>query len=80
MSYNIQGQLSQCALSLPPLEYISEICMEGLEGCNFVTYFLGNLQFVEISGFGNLLHRVDKELELPGRRLISIDNNLGVLM
>jgi len=35
---------------------------------------------VEISGFGNLLHRVDKELELPGRRLISIDNNLGVLM
>jgi hypothetical protein len=54
--------------------------VEGIEGCNFVTYFSGSLQFVEISGFGNLLHRVDRELELPGRKLISIDSYLGVLM
>lgn len=46
VSYTSQGQLCQCAVPLPVLDYVSEICLEGLEGCNLVTYFSGQLQFI----------------------------------
>jgi hypothetical protein len=59
---------------------LSEICIEGLDGTSFVTFFDGYLQFVEISGFGNLLHQVDKELEMPAKKLLVIDDRLGILL
>ena len=45
----------------------------------FVTYFDGYLRIIEAEGFDNLLHSVNKDLEMAGRKIVILEERTGLL-
>lgn len=45
---------------MPAIDHIEDICLEGIPGTLFITYYENYLRFIEMYGFGNLLYTSDK--------------------
>lgn len=53
--------------------------LQSAGGSFFITYLDNYLRIFEVHGFGNLLYTSDNDLDEPGKKILMLEDRLGVL-